>query len=360
MRHPIPTVLLLTAAVLAHVRSVDAQPVLVPLQVVTTGAGLCLDIRGGALAAGTPVQAYPCNGTASQAWHPARFGLFSLPPAQFTITTQNFAAVLTPRGPDEPWTLQGENLTNGSACLGLGSGQGSSQLVEQSCTASTTAWTASPIVANLHGDLSSMIANIPMEFWTSRLNNKMVVTVAGGLLQQNNTVFSSQIPRNGKVQSLLPATIKPNCYIEFPSPHPVWGAWYTTFYAITADGTIYMVNACGKDPILPVTNVQVYLTAENQMMNHAALALNAVVIGAGEVDVVNGRIVYIDNCSGHYTPTTYSLLFVSNWLAGQGAQGLPTHGLRLTQLRKMDTGSGIAANVRAGTGDCWSYVPPSS
>lgn len=85
-------------------------------------------------------------------------------------------------------------------------------------------------------------------------------------------------------------------------------------------------------------------------------------MSAGEIDVSNGRVVYIDSCSGHYTPTQHSLLFAINYLATLGAQGIPSHGLRLNQLTRMNISSNgleTAKNIRAGTGNCYSYVPPS-
>jgi hypothetical protein len=322
------------------------------LQVLTDGHGLCLDVRGGAAENGTPVQSYACNGTAAQAWWIDTFGLTNrLPAGEGSLTTKNSAAVRLAQ-PVELWTLSGKQITHGDYCLNpTASGI---QLPRRSC-GSGSGWTAAGIVALLQGEtLAEATANIPPIFMAKR--DEMIVTVSNGLLRQGNSIFSSP---ESPPQSLQPPST-PSTPINCVIPGLGWAAWYTTYYVVARSGVIHMVNACGKDPILPGQNTAMRIMKGEFQMNHAALADATSVLGAGEVDVVNGRIVYIDNCSGHYRPTKYSLLFVINWLAGKGAQGLPTHGLRLNQLRWMKLGTGIAADIRAGTGDCWSYVPPAT
>jgi hypothetical protein len=44
------------------------------IQILAMGASLCLDATGSGTSAGTPVQAYSCNGTPAQAWRYSQFG----------------------------------------------------------------------------------------------------------------------------------------------------------------------------------------------------------------------------------------------------------------------------------------------
>lgn len=210
------------------------------------------------------------------------------------------------------------------------------------------------------GSLSWHLQFIPTEFMDKRTS--MIVTVnSNGLLEQNDKVFSSIQP-----QSTLPPGSEGNCEIPFRDKG-AWKAWYTTYYVVSTTGQIYMTNACGKAPIRPGATDAMLLESPANLINHAALANADAVLGAGEVDVRKGKIIYIDNCSGHYRPTKASLEMLIDWLAAQGVQGLDRGqmiGRKMTKVTITDPQTGrattdnmrIAENIRAGTSDCYSYA----
>ncbi len=188
----------------------------------------------------------------------------------------------------------------------------------------------------------------------------------GQLVDSSSNVFNSYMPQSTSKDS--------NCVI----PNLNWAAYYTTFYVVLASDPTHMrlVRSCGKSP-LKLNRTQQYSNINSgNFINHAQIAGQTngktnKVIAAGEIDVIDGKVVYIDTCSGHFKPNVGSLLAYTNTLDG------PTKPLALTSTLKDIIGTGsisdkqIADNliymknsesfapkrdVRSGTGNCNSYT----
>ncbi|WP_371170574.1 hypothetical protein [Aliiroseovarius sp. 2305UL8-7] len=171
----------------------------------------------------------------------------------------------------------------------------------------------------------------------------------------------------------------------------------TTFYVVVPEGTrsvLYAMKACGKAP-LAFNLLQYRNQNSSKFVNHAQMAAIAsdrpmgstvTVVAAGEMDVINGGIVYMDNCSGHFKPTIGATLsYVSQLTAPLAVPhplmlSQPLHaavsdgainaasiaqnfirqlpgGANDVPQRKINNTTGHQTGVRAGTGDYNSAHP---
>jgi len=188
----------------------------------------------------------------------------------------------------------------------------------------------------------------------------------GQLVDASGKVFNSFKPQSTSKDS--------NCVI----PNLRWAAYYTTFYVVLASdpGHMRLVRSCGKSPLKLNSTAQYSNINAGNFINHAQIAgqKNGVtnkVIAAGEIDVINGKIVYIDTCSGHFQPNVGSFLAYTNTLDGSTRplaltstlEDIIATGSISTQqiganLIYMKNSQSIAPrrNVRSGTGGCYSYT----
>lgn len=185
------------------------------------------------------------------------------------------------------------------------------------------------------------------------------------------------VDASGKVfNSYLPQTTTPDSQCVVKNLN--WLAYYTTFYVVLASDPTHLrlVRSCGKSPLKRNSIAQYSNISANNFINHAQIAGQTAgkvneVIAAGEVDIINGKIVYMDTCSGHFKPNVGSFLAYASGLDG------PTKPLALTSTLKdiISTGSitnqqitknltymehsnrpNPRRNVRSGTGGCNSYT----
>lgn len=198
---------------------------------------------------------------------------------------------------------------------------------------------------------------------------KVSVGANGKLVDSSGNVFNSYKP-----QSTTP-TSGSECVIVLPNAR--WKAYYTTFYVVpeSAHNQMYLVRSCGKSPLQLNSTAQYPNINTGNFINHAQIAGTASdggankVIAAGEIDIVDGRVVYIDTCSGHYKPNVGSLLaYVSSYIPGPLAltstlndiisSGSITEQEISSNLIKMIDSSNITPrrNYRSGTGNCNSYT----
>lgn len=243
----------------------DGQSIALPipndLVALQYGVSSCMDVRGDRTGDGIPVQIYSCNGTPAQAWSTQSFGLKSLRGQSITLDQTNYAE--TSLVPFSSWDFDQEVITDQSGdCLSSSTPADGTQLRSTSCnTPQASGWSASPITSKLHGNLDN--SKIPSDFMANR--GKMMISINNGLMYQNGTIFSST-----SIQSQKPPSQTGNCVINFSSGSGTfsWSAVYTTYYAILTDGSIFMVNACGKAPILPGTTAPLQLPSSANMINH--------------------------------------------------------------------------------------------
>lgn len=156
-----------------------------------------------------------------------------------------------------------------------------------------------------------------------------------------------------------------------------WAAYLTTFYVVLASDQSHMliVKSCGKSPLQLNSTSQYGNINSNNFINHAQIAgltngnINQV-IAAGEIDIINGKVVYMDTCSGHFQPNVGSFLAFASRLDGNGTLALTsplkdiiktgsiTDSQISSNLTKMVNSSGITPmrNIRSGTGNCYSYT----
>ncbi len=185
------------------------------------------------------------------------------------------------------------------------------------------------------------------------------------------------VDASGKVfNSYQPQTTSKDSHCVIPSLH--WAAYYTTFYVVLASdpGHLLLVRSCGKSP-LKLNSTEQYANIDSgNFINHAQIAgqtngkVNEV-IAAGELDVINGKIVYMDTCSGHFKPNVGSFLAYISRLDGptkplaltstlegiirSGSISSQQIGTNLTHM--IDNGSIVPRrNVRSGTSGCYSYT----
>jgi len=188
----------------------------------------------------------------------------------------------------------------------------------------------------------------------------------GKLVDSSGKVFNSYMPQSTSKDS--------NCVI----PNLRWAAYYTTFYVVLASdpGHMRLVRSCGKSPLKLNSMEQYSNISSSNFINHAQIAGQTggktnKVIAAGEIDVIDGKVVYIDTCSGHFQPNVGSFLAYTNTLDGS------TRPLALTSTLKDIIATGSISNqqisdnliymkhsqsiaprrdVRSGTGGCYSYT----
>jgi hypothetical protein len=153
-----------------------------------------------------------------------------------------------------------------------------------------------------------------------------------------------------------------------------WAAVETTFYVVLASERdhILAVRSCGKSPYQKGGTSQYYDINASNLINHAQIAglagstINPV-IAAGEMDVIDGKPVYMDTCSGHFRPNVGSFLAYlsqSNLIPLTSALKVIAASGNITDdqisqnfTRMANTGSLIPLrNNRPGTGDCYSYT----
>ncbi|HWU80718.1 MAG TPA: hypothetical protein VN158_11695 [Caulobacter sp.] len=215
-----------------------------------------------------------------------------------------------------------------------------------------------------HGGMSTFGTTVTDNLPTYKLH------IDGGLLKdESNNVFSSY--RSQSTSTVGDASCK---YMQ--SWFGIRGklAYYTTFYVVLESdpGHIIAVNSCGKAPLQRGSFEQYAQQTEANFINHAQIAgttngsVNRV-IAAGEVDVINGRIVYMDTCSGHFQPTPESFLAYLRDTAGQSltiSNSLRTiidsgsiDGSQIdSNMLRMGEGPQPARRIRAGTKDCVAYT----
>lgn len=204
--------------------------------------------------------------------------------------------------------------------------------------------------------------NTPLPIYKLHISN-------GKLLDDNGVVFNSYQP-----QWTTPSAGS-SCVI----PNLRWAAVYTTFYVVLANDQDHLriVRSCGKSPLQMDSSAQYSNISSSNFINHAQIAgkvsgTNNVnqVIAAGELDVINGKIVYMDTCSGHFQPNVGSFLAYASKLDTQGALSLtsPLKDIIATgsisdqqisaNLTQMMSSSNVTPqrNVRVGTGGCYSYT----
>ena len=195
------------------------------------------------------------------------------------------------------------------------------------------------------------------------------IQVKGGILvDDSGKPFSSYRPQSTK------PTDESICKIE----NIGWRAYYTTFYVVLANdqNNLYLVKSCGKSPLKLNSTEQYSNINKGNFIDHAQIAgrtkngdVNKV-IAAGEIDVIDGEIVYMDNCSGHFKPNVGSLLaYMSQW--DNPKPIALTSNLKTIISTGSITGQQISRNliymtsvnndipkrdVRAGTGHCYSYT----
>lgn len=193
----------------------------------------------------------------------------------------------------------------------------------------------------------------------------------GQLVDASGKIFNSYMPQSTSKDS--------NCVI----PNLRWAAYYTTFYVVLASDPRHMrlVRSCGKSP-LKLNSIQQYSSIryvssdDNNFINHAQIAgqKNGVtnkVIAAGEIDVINGKIVYIDTCSGHFKPNVGSFLAYTNTLDGStkplaltstlkdivATGSIDDEQIKNNLIEMINNGSDAPRrNVRSGTSGCYSYT----
>ncbi|GAA0537910.1 hypothetical protein FHS83_003512 [Rhizomicrobium palustre] len=215
-----------------------------------------------------------------------------------------------------------------------------------------------------HGGMSTFGTKVTDDLPTYSLH------IDGGLLKDDsNKVFSSY--KSQSTSTVADASCK---YM------PTWLglrgklAYYTTFYVVLESDPshIIAVNSCGKAPLQRGSFEQYPQQTEANFINHAQIAgttngaVNRV-IAAGEMDVINGRIVYMDTCSGHFQPTPESFLA---YLRDTGGKSLTINsGLNTiissgsisdaqidSNMLRMIKGDKPARTVRAGTSNCVAYT----
>lgn len=192
----------------------------------------------------------------------------------------------------------------------------------------------------------------------------------GKLVDDNGVVFNSYQP-----QWTTPVA-NSKCVI----PNPVnWAAVLTTYYVVLASDQDHMkiVRGCGKSPLQLNSDQQYSGITTNNFVNHAQIAgaINGntsnvnQVIAAGELDVIDGKIVYMDTCSGHFRPNVGSFLAYAKTLDNAGVLSLTSDLKNIIQsgwisdqqiaanLTQMVNGDLTPKrNVRVGTGGCYSYT----
>lgn len=203
------------------------------------------------------------------------------------------------------------------------------------------------------------------------VNGKLVDTKTG-------EVFNSFQP-----QSTMPTFVAPEgCQCQIRNLN--WRGFYTTFYVVLPDQPdyLYVVRSCGKSPLQLFSTgiVDQYLNIDtSNFINHGQMAAASAgraqgttnnAIAAGEIDIIDGLIVYIDNCSGHFSPTAGSLLAYLSGLDQSGVLSL-TSDLKSIIATGSITNDQIGENliymnfvhdapptrtIRAGTGGCNSYT----
>lgn len=189
----------------------------------------------------------------------------------------------------------------------------------------------------------------------------------GQLVDDSGNAFSSYQP-----QSTTPVG-KSRCVI----PNLGWAAFYTTFYVVLANDQDHMllVKSCGKSP-LKLNSISQYSNINsNNFINHAQIAgttngkINKV-IAAGEIDVINGKIVYMDTCSGHFKPNVGSFLAYASRLDNSKPLALTSalediissgsitdQEINNNLIQMINNGSITPKrDVRSGTSGCYSYT----
>jgi len=210
--------------------------------------------------------------------------------------------------------------------------------------------------------------------------------LGGTKVTPNLPVYTVHVNNNGKLvdasgkvfNSYMPQSTTPDSQCRIPIKSGAWLAYYTTFYVVLASDPTHMrlVRSCGKSPMKRNSTEQYSNINTGNFINHAQIAgqANGVtneVIAAGEIDIIDGKIVYMDTCSGHFQPNVGSFLAYANRLDG------PTQPFALTStlndiiatrsisnqqissnLIYMKNSQSIAPRraVRSGTGGCYSYT----
>ena len=199
-----------------------------------------------------------------------------------------------------------------------------------------------------------------------------VHVVSGQLVDDSGNIFNSFRPQSTS-STVASAANTSACII----PNLGWRAYYTTFYVVLKSDPDHMllVKSCGKSPLQLNSTDQYGNISSQNFINHAQIAgrTNGVgnpVIAAGEIDVINGKIVYMDTCSGHFKPNAGSLLAYMSQLDSLKAVSLTstlkdiigTGEISNTQINgnliaMINNGSiSPERNVRSGTSGCNSYT----
>jgi hypothetical protein len=207
--------------------------------------------------------------------------------------------------------------------------------------------------------LGTAVAN-PLPIYKLHVSNGRLVDDAGNVFNSYQPQFTT--PTSGS-----------RCVI----PNLNWAAYLTTFYVVLASDQDHMlvVKSCGKSPLRLNSTSQYGNIGSNNFINHAQIAgmtngtINSV-IAAGEIDVIAGKIVYMDTCSGHFQPNVGSFLAFASKLNGNNALALTsplkdiiktgsiTDNQINSNLISMVNSNDIVPkrNVRSGTGGCYSYT----
>ncbi|MDG2532516.1 hypothetical protein P6144_02560 [Sphingomonas sp. HITSZ_GF] len=217
------------------------------------------------------------------------------------------------------------------------------------------------------GAYGTQVAN-PLPIYTLHISN-------GKLVDSNGVTFNSYLPQWTTSSPQWSPVAGSGCII----PNLRWAAVYTTFYVVLASDPDHMrvVRSCGKSPLQLNSNAQYSNIGSGNFINHAQIAgaingnTNNVnqVIAAGELDVINGKIVYMDTCSGHFQPNVGSFLAYASGLDEGGVLSLTSSLKSIIQSGSISDqqisanltpmvsgGTTPSRNVRVGTSGCYSYT----
>lgn len=331
-------------------------------------APLCLDVNEGKEEVRNMVQLYHCNGTDAQIWHLEgdllKKGNLCVVAVDGNAKLQNCSSGGKARSDDDLTANKIPLSTDRANCLGVQTVEPNSRakVISLSCLDEKTAiWKKQPMVATLK--TKSLEHAVTGRVKVEEKDTLALVDVQGKIKPNFGTeeVFNSPHP-----QSKAPK----DC-TEPLSNGKKWLAKHTTYYALTPGGDFFLVNACGKSPLKRGSTEDAEViqadAKDNEgnsivgQLNHAVIANATEVVGAGEIDIENGVLRYIDSCSGHYRPHWLNLLRTINWLAQKKAEGIKVDGVYFKDLRYVvPNGTKFQPTTqrsRFGTGDCFSYTP---
>lgn len=359
LRYFFPLTLILTVDLgIAHTAA-WAENEVEPFALVFTSSDskiLCLESKNAQINAGALLQLYYCNGSNAQRWTLKKQRLHGIAEKCIKIVEYSKKAQLASCKDDSPLTWMENDpstkniyLDNSKKdCLAPSNqvATANDNVIAVNCNKpEARAWKQIPLVAKLQsGNLKSNTdgrVKVKDKDMQAEIRSDGLIYIKG-----KDKPFNSKHP-----QSLS----KKGCTINGLS----WSAYYTTFYIIKNDKSLWLVNSCGKAPLIGDTEDSVEIKSNDGQINHSVIAQSATVLGAGEIDIVDGEIKYIDNCSGHYKPNKHLLLHGIYTLAQAKAKGLTERKLRIEDLKNVSGGgesSKPTETEREGTGECDSYT----